>query len=499
MKKLEAKWLKTCRTFLPLHQTGSLWRYNRALRATDPDQGWKIHLTATILTAVDTLGAVAPFLSELDVAYKAPATLNELSKINSGLWYGYGQVGKFITIYPRRIEEFRFICGRLYSLARGTGLGPAVPFDNKYRSPGKIYYRYGNFSDLSVGTGPGGSPLLSPSRENVPAPQSTSAQRLPLPHNPFRPRSLRDRSKTQTVFSQRYHVFRALSQRGKGGVYEAIDIAALPPRTCIIKEGRRHGETGWDGRDGFSRIRNEESVLASLAVEIPNLPAIYDQFSVQGNAYLVLEKIEGVGVQKIIDKSRKPLPLELAMHISRELARFVAALHENEIVWRDCKPANLILEKSGRLRAIDLEGSCRIDDFDPFVWSTPIFEPQEILDETYPTLRATNLPEDLFALGTCLYIFFEGRLPFRNRDYAKPLPMKRRVRGKILDVILNLLDHDPDTRPRAADVLQILSTCHRDIFCSKSLNLLSPRKGSNSGSTFNPIRTACRARYASSR
>ena len=38
-------------------------------------------------------------------------------------------------------------------------------------------------------------------------------------------------------------------QRGKGGVYQALDLNVNPPRLCLIKEGRKHGELTWDGRD----------------------------------------------------------------------------------------------------------------------------------------------------------------------------------------------------------------------------------------------------------
>src|SRR5438874_65459 len=51
--------------------------------------------------------------------------------------------------------------------------------------------------------------------------------------------------------------FKALSQRGKGGVYQAVDLSVSPARLVIIKEGRRHGETDWLGHDGFARIQHE--------------------------------------------------------------------------------------------------------------------------------------------------------------------------------------------------------------------------------------------------
>src|SRR5204863_196337 len=54
-----------------------------------------------------------------------------------------------------------------------------------------------------------------------------------------------------------FRAFQALTQRGKGGVYKALDLSAHPPRLCIMKEGRSVGELTWDNRDGRWRVRHE--------------------------------------------------------------------------------------------------------------------------------------------------------------------------------------------------------------------------------------------------
>jgi hypothetical protein len=42
--------------------------------------------------------------------------------------------------------------------------------------------------------------------------------------------------------SKSYRAYGFISQRGKGGVYRVLDFTALPPKRCILKEGRRYGE-----------------------------------------------------------------------------------------------------------------------------------------------------------------------------------------------------------------------------------------------------------------
>jgi serine/threonine protein kinase len=225
----------------------------------------------------------------------------------------------------------------------------------------------------------------------------------------------------------------------------------------VIKEGRPHGETVWDGRDGFNRVRNEAAILNKLAEITPRIPLVYDLFDAECKTYLVLEKIEGIVLEKVLQKSIKPLPIDMIVHISRELAGFVSDIHAAGIVWRDCKPANLIIEKSGRLRAIDFEGACGVSEFDPLAWSTPVFAPPEVSTGMYLVERQSNLPEDLFALGSCLYLLFEGKLPFRNQNFSKLSSMRRCATKKLKNAVRKLLSFEPDERPQAIEIYRILS------------------------------------------
>ena len=98
------KWQELCASYLPITPENSIWRYSRASNHDDPDQGWKLHISATILTANRLFEAIAPLLQSHGCLFKAPSSLQELDKINAGLYYGYSQVGKFTTVYPHSAE-----------------------------------------------------------------------------------------------------------------------------------------------------------------------------------------------------------------------------------------------------------------------------------------------------------------------------------------------------------------------------------------------------------
>src|SRR5688572_25883944 len=64
------KWEDLCRRFLPETDDTSIWRYSRLPSESDPAQGWKLHVSATLLTANTVLERLGPFLTNLQVLFK---------------------------------------------------------------------------------------------------------------------------------------------------------------------------------------------------------------------------------------------------------------------------------------------------------------------------------------------------------------------------------------------------------------------------------------------
>ena len=450
------KWSELCDRHLPHELNGSPWRYSRPMSSQDLGQGWKIHISATILTACETIKLVAPMLNESGIAFKAPATLDELRKVNSGIWYGYSQIGKFITVYPRDNEEFIELCEQLHDLTSKIGGGPAVPFDIKFSGRTNVYYRYGAFKNPATQSAFDPQKIVSPDGVQLIDRRDTAARVPDWEAHPFPEAARRSLTTSTSPLRDRYKVFRSLCQRGKGGVYEAIDMSVDPPQVRIVKEGRRNGETAWDGSDGFDRVKKEAVILEMLRNSSVEVPTVCELFETADNVYLVLEKLNGVPLQKVLERSSKPLQLDISFHFSRELADLLSRIHERGIVWRDCKPSNLFVERSGRLRALDFEGSSSVEEFDPLAWSTPDFSPPEIRTGIYNEFASSNLPEDLFALGCCLYLFFEGRMPFEDEEHVEPRPFRRTIDERVKFAVLKLLSSDVQERPSAREVARIL-------------------------------------------
>src|SRR4029079_7887755 len=82
-------------------------------------QGWKLHLSATTLTAVDLLERCGDALAKCGRPFKIIAELSELERLNSGTVHGRSQIGKAITVYCPQPDEARLLAERLHLLTEG--------------------------------------------------------------------------------------------------------------------------------------------------------------------------------------------------------------------------------------------------------------------------------------------------------------------------------------------------------------------------------------------
>ena len=462
-ESLNARWAELCDRYLPSAVENSVWRYSREALPDDPAQGWKLHIPATVLTANQVLQTVAPFLSHHRALYKAPSSLRELDKLNSGIFYGYSQVGKFLTVYPRTNEEAVVLARRLHQLTRRMP-APSIPFDLKYRPGGCVYYRYGAFKTMEMGDADGRvtDAIRDPQGNLIPDVRDSTAAKPVWAVDPFTSRRGRAASRRVSIESPlktTYRAFRALAQRGRGGVYLALDLSMTPPRLCVLKEGRKDGEVSWDGRDGRWRVRHEESVLTSLRHSGINVPRVYASFEAEGNYYVAVEFIEGESLEKWLCRKKRRLSVARALRHGVEIARLVSRIHAAGWVWRDCKPGNIIIARGGELRALDFEGACPVERPDPLPWGTPCYTPPEV-DARFR--GQTRLPEDLYALGAIIHLLLAGYPP----DSAPHQPLKglrRNVPDCARAVLAELLDSDPERRPAAQAVARRLEAARSSL------------------------------------
>lgn len=439
--RLEEEWARLADRYLPVKVPGGAWRFSGITADGVPTQGWKLHLSATILSAGRLLRKVGPILAAGGEVFKGPVDLVRLDRLNSGI-DGFSQVGKCITVYCRSGRHARALAADLHAATAGIPF-PTVPFDRQYLPGSNVHYRFGAFGDLRMEDAGGNSvaALRGPGGVLIPDQRAAGSAVPAWKRDPFGRRRIDPAPAEATPLATRYRAFEAIKKRGKGGVYWALDLSVEPARLCVLKEGLRHGETDPYGHDGRWRLRNEARAIRSLRSRGVVAPAVYATFEASGHAYLVMEYVEGPSLEALC-RDRRRLASGRARSLAIQLISLVRDIHAAGWAWRDCKPENLVQDISGVLRPLDFEGACRLDEKSGAPWGTPPYMAPR------PPAGGHSSPaaEDLYSLGMVLRrVLVDGRTAATAAD--------RQVR-RFLEA---LVDPDPARRPPADAVLDVLA------------------------------------------
>ena len=101
--------------------------------------------------------------------------------------------------------------------------------------------------------------------------------------------------------------------------------------------------------DRMARFRREAKLLAAL--DHPNIASIYELLELDGQAYVVMQYVQG---ETLSDLTRRgPMPLEEVVRLGMEIAGAMAYAHGKGIIHRDLKPANVKLDAEGHVKVLD--------------------------------------------------------------------------------------------------------------------------------------------------
>jgi len=259
-----------------------------------------------------------------------------------------------------------------------------------------------------------------------------------------------------TILQNRYRVGSLLNQGGMGAVYRAWDTRLDIP--VALKE--MTPQPGLPSGVLFQlrqQFQQEAQVLARLSH--PHLVSVTDFFEERGNAYLVMNFVEGDNLAKHIEH-RGALPEAEVLNWGAQLLSALAYCHSQGVIHRDVKPLNVIIQPNGQAVLVDFGLVKLWDPHDPRTktamrgMGTPEYAPPE----QYSGLpSSTDARSDIYGLGATLYHALTGRAPLTATDrIADPrqfAPVRRlnsRVNPRTERVILRAMELERDQRFQSA-------------------------------------------------
>ncbi|MGA1866973.1 MAG: serine/threonine protein kinase [bacterium] len=267
--------------------------------------------------------------------------------------------------------------------------------------------------------------------------------------------------------------FKDISLIGEGvssTVYKAIDRKT--DSTVVIKVLNPHLNT-----DEISIERFKREIQITRHIGHPKIVSIYELFDTEGHLSLIMEYIDGLSLKEYVKLSH-PVKIEVILSILRQLIDILTACHSRDVIHRDLKSQNIMIDKDGHVKLLDF-GIARMTSLSDLTKTgTSIGTPEYMA----PELFATNTYDprtDIYALGIILFELLTGRLPFQGDSIAilfhqhlhSPVPDMAEYRKDapewLQDVIRKMLAKQPGERYQSVN--EILFDVENEKVISKSL------------------------------
>lgn len=206
-------------------------------------------------------------------------------------------------------------------------------------------------------------------------------------------------------FGPRYHVESLLGSGGMGKVYKARDREL--DRTVALKVLRPDMMTD---AEALQRFKHE--LLLASSISHPNILRIHDLGEYKGVKFISMAYVDGGDLTQLLKKEGR-LPLDRVLRIMKQLAEALSAAHSAQVVHRDLKPQNILLDRDERVYVSDfgiaktLESDRTSVTRTGAVIGTPLYMSPEQVEG-----KPVDNRSDLYTFGLIFYQLLTGVLPF---------------------------------------------------------------------------------------
>lgn len=259
------------------------------------------------------------------------------------------------------------------------------------------------------------------------------------------------------MLGKRYELLEQIGGGGMAVVYLAKDTYL--DRLVAVKLLR---DEYTDDQDFIRRFHKEAKAVASLSH--PNIVSIYDFGEEANTSFLVMEYVEGRTLKSLIQEEA-PLSVDQVVDIGRQICAGISEAHAQNIVHKDIKPHNILVDRNGIVKVTDFGIAQAVDNMTithnkGILGSAHYFSPEQAKGE------AVDFRSDIYSIGVVLYEMVTGHVPFTGENpvtvalkHIQNAPISPRKQGIDIPlqldwIIMKALAKDPASRFASAQEME---------------------------------------------
>lgn len=243
----------------------------------------------------------------------------------------------------------------------------------------------------------------------------------------------------------KYKILNKVGQGGMSVVYLAMNEKAN--KQWAVKEVRK------DGIKDFEVVKQGLIVETDILKKLnhPNLPSIIDVIDNDESFIIIMDYIQGNSLNKALEEYGAQ-PQENVIEWAKQLCDVLGYLHTRTpaIIYRDMKPANVMLKPDGNVTLIDF-GTAREFKEKNLADTTCLGTVGYAAPEQFGGMGQTDARTDIYCLGATLYHLVTGMNPCEPPYEIKPIrEINPALSGGLERIILKCTQRDPNDRYQSA-------------------------------------------------
>ncbi len=209
------------------------------------------------------------------------------------------------------------------------------------------------------------------------------------------------------LLNERYRIIRKIGSGGMADVYLAKDT--ILERDVAIKALRSEYVN-----DSEFTTRFDREAQAATSLIHPNIVSIYDVGEEGDILYMVMEYIDGLTLKEYIQRNG-PIEVSEAVDIMKQIVSAIAHAHDNDIVHRDIKPQNILMNSFGQAKVTDFGIAIALS-------ATSLTQTNSILGSVHylsPEQARGGMAtkkSDIYSIGIVFFELLTGHLPFSGQS-----------------------------------------------------------------------------------